>query len=143
MNTRFLNTLLALTLTVAPFAALPGAAFAATHGAHGGMAMDHNAPAKDAAGHNAHGNAQQPMAEKEVSSPIYTTTGVVDAIDKAATKATISHEPIPALNWPAMTMGFVFEDAALLDELKAGDKVRFDFYNQGNTSVVVDVEPLK
>lgn len=120
MNTSFKRTTLALALTFATLTALPGAVLAAGHGSHG----------------SGHGSAQ--AAERKTQ--IYTATGVVSGIDKAAGKAAITHDPVPALGWPAMTMGFVFEDASLLDGLKAGDKVRFDFRTQGATSVIVDIE---
>lgn len=118
-----INTMLALTLTFATLTVLPGTVLAADHGAHG----------------STQGNLQV-MEQKQ---QIYTTTGVVNSIDKAALKGTITHEPVPALGWPAMTMGFAFEDVSLLEDLKAGDKVRFDFRNQGNTSVIVDIETRK
>ena len=93
-------------------------------------------------GHGGHGevSSHSPAAEKR---SVYTTSGVIQSVDDAAKKAVITHEPVPALDWPAMTMGFVFEDASLLEGLKAGDKVRFDFYTHGNTYVVVDIEALE
>ena len=121
MNKGFIHTTLAL--TVAALIAFPGAVRAADHGSHG----------------SGHGNTHA----TEQKAQIYTTTGMVNGVDKAAGKATITHEPVPALGWPAMTMGFAFEDASLLEDLKAGDKVRFDFRNQGNTSTIVDIEIRK
>jgi Cu(I)/Ag(I) efflux system membrane fusion protein len=40
---------------------------------------------------------------------------------------TLSHEPVPALNWPAMTMSFRVEDPALLRGFGVGDRVTFAF----------------
>jgi membrane fusion protein, copper/silver efflux system len=40
---------------------------------------------------------------------------------------TISHGPIPAVNWPAMTMTFRLADPALARGLRAGDRVVFAF----------------
>jgi len=116
------SLILVLGLTIAP-----GLVFAANdgHGSHGG--------------HGGHGEVSSPSPAAEKSG-LYTTSGVVQSVDQAAGKAVITHEPVPALNWPTMTMGFTFEDASLLEGLKAGDKVRLDFYNQGNASVIVDIE---
>jgi len=86
-------------------------------------------------------NSQPPTQAGAEASSTYTATGVVKAVDKAAKKVTITHDPIPALDWPGMTMGFAVEDASLLDGLKAGDKIRFDFRNRGNTSIVMDIKP--
>ena len=53
--------------------------------------------------------------------------GVVKAIQSEQAKITINHGPIPSLNWPAMTMDFPLEDKAVAAQVKAGDKVRFEF----------------
>ena len=109
-----------LTLTLALFiAGLNGAALAADHGGHGG-----------------HG-AAQPAA-----SIAYTTTGIVESLDKAGGSIVIRHEPVPAINWPAMTMRFVAENPALLAETQPGAKIRFDFRAQGNTYILMDLERL-
>ena len=125
MNKRSIHNALALVLTLASLAGFSAAALAAGHGSH-----------------NAHGSAHT-SAPTEQKSQIYTTTGTINALDTAALKATILHEPVPALNWPAMNMGFVVEDASLLEGLNVGDRVRFDFRNQGNTSIITDIEVRK
>lgn len=55
---------------------------------------------------------------------IYTTRGRVEMV--AANAVTISHEPVPAIGWPAMTMTFA-ADPKLIAGLKAGDQVTFGF----------------
>jgi Cu/Ag efflux protein CusF len=115
-----LALILTLILTVALFTAVPGAVYAAGHGSH---SSGHAAP--------------QPGPE---TTRIYTTTGVLNSVDKAAGKLSITHEPVPALGWPAMTMRFSVEDAALLEGVKPGDKLRFDFRPQGSGFVIVDME---
>ena len=126
MKTRSLHIVSALILALAATPVVSGPALAAGHGAHG-------------SGHGSHGAGHTATKAKE-DKQVYTTSGVVVSVDKAAKKAVITHEPIPALNWPTMTMGFVFEDASMLDGLKAGDKARFDFRNQGNESIILDIE---
>jgi len=51
--------------------------------------------------------------------------GQVRKVDREAKKITIRHGPLPNLDMPAMTMVFQVRDPALLDQVKAGDKVRF------------------
>ncbi|MBJ7412220.1 MAG: efflux RND transporter periplasmic adaptor subunit [Phenylobacterium sp.] len=45
----------------------------------------------------------------------------------AGDKVTLSHEPIPAVQWPAMTMQFRLADPRLAREVKVGDRVTFAF----------------
>ena len=66
--------------------------------------------------------------------------GVVKAIDAANGKVTIEHEPIAALQWPAMTMRFTFKDPKLVEGLKAGDKIHFTFTQEGQLSVLQSIE---
>ena len=126
MKTRFLHIASALILALTAAPVVSGLALAAGHSSHGGSHSTATKPKDD--------------AKKDDAKQVYTTTGVIVSVDKAEKKAVITHEPIPALNWPTMTMGFSFEDASMLDGLKAGDKVRFDFRNQGNVSIVLDIE---
>lgn len=52
--------------------------------------------------------------------------GTVTAVDDEAGTITIDHEPVPAVEWPAMTMAF---DASenLRQEIAVGDEVTFEF----------------
>ncbi|MEI6557616.1 MAG: copper-binding protein [Rhodospirillaceae bacterium] len=52
-------------------------------------------------------------------------TGTVTAVDAAKSVITLSHGPIPALGWPAMTMAFGTAPAVDLNRVKAGDTVAF------------------
>ena len=51
--------------------------------------------------------------------------GKVVDIDIKSAHITLNHEPIQALNWPAMTMGFNVVDPKVLNQLKVGDTVAF------------------
>jgi Cu(I)/Ag(I) efflux system membrane fusion protein len=53
------------------------------------------------------------------------TRGRVEQI--TATSVTLSHEPVPAIGWPAMTMTFRLADPALAKGIKVGDRVAFGF----------------
>lgn len=50
---------------------------------------------------------------------------LVRTVDKSAKKITLRHGEIPNLDMGPMTMVFQVQDAALLDQVKAGDTVRF------------------
>jgi Cu(I)/Ag(I) efflux system membrane fusion protein len=52
--------------------------------------------------------------------------GKVKEIDAQAGRVELEHGPIPAMQWPAMSMGFVVEDKAQLSTLKKGDVVEFE-----------------
>ncbi len=51
--------------------------------------------------------------------------GTVEKVDTAGGKVTIDHGAIPNLNMDAMTMVFRAQDPALLNGVKAGDKIQF------------------
>ncbi len=57
--------------------------------------------------------------------------GVVRKVDKDAGKITIRHEELKDLGMPAMTMVFRAKDPAMLDQVKAGDKVQFQAEKSG------------
>ena len=67
------------------------------------------------------------------------TDGLVKKVDKSAGKLTLSHGPLPN-GMPAMTMVFRVKDPAWLDQLKAGDKVRFMADQINGAMTVVHLE---
>ena len=69
--------------------------------------------------------------------------GVVKKIDKAAGKITVSHGPLTNLNMPAMTMVFRVKDAAWLDQMQAGAKIRFVADSINGALTIVELEPAK
>ncbi len=54
-----------------------------------------------------------------------TGKGIIRSIDMAGSKVNISHEAIPALKWPEMTMDLDVAKEVDLKDLSSGDKVRF------------------
>lgn len=68
------------------------------------------------------------------------TEGEIRRVDKEAKKLTIKHGPIKNLDMPAMTMVFQVTDLALLDKVKAGDKVKFRAEKQGDNYLVTRIE---
>ena len=70
--------------------------------------------------------------------------GEVRRVDRDAQKITIRHGPIPSLDMPqAMTMVYRVKDPALLDQVKAGDKVRFQAAKVNGAYTVTRIEPGK
>ena len=65
-------------------------------------------------------------------------TGTVTAIDSAAGTITLNHGAIPAVGWPAMTMGFSAKPD-LLAGVTVGDKVDFDVTVNGNGGQVTAI----
>ncbi len=66
--------------------------------------------------------------------------GVITAIDTKENILTLDHEAIPAIKWPAMTMGFKVADPVLLSGLTVGDKVDFELKAEGENYIVITVK---
>jgi Cu/Ag efflux protein CusF len=72
--------------------------------------------------------------------PAALADGVVLSVDRTARNVTISHGPLQHLGMPPMTMGFQVGDPALLENLKAGDKVKFHADVVGGALTVTRIE---
>ena len=68
--------------------------------------------------------------------------GEVRKVDKDAKKITLRHGPLANLDMPAMTMVFQVTDPAMLDQVKAGDKVRFQAEKIGGGYRITKIEPM-
>lgn len=69
---------------------------------------------------------EAPQAAKQASTQAkHEGVGIIKKIDPKAHKIKLSHEAIPSLNWPAMTMWFVLK-TPLPKNLKEGAEVRFE-----------------
>jgi Cu/Ag efflux protein CusF len=71
------------------------------------------------------------------------TEGEVRKVDKEQKKLTIKHGEIKNLDMPPMTMVFQVKDGALLDKLKAGDKIRFVAEKADSGYVVTTIQPAR
>ena len=69
--------------------------------------------------------------------------GEIRKVDKDAKKITIKHGPMPSLDMPPMTMVFQVRDAAMLDQVKPGDKVKFSAEKLGGAYTVTRIEAAK
>ncbi len=69
--------------------------------------------------------------------------GEVRKVDKDTKKLTIKHGPMPSFDMPAMTMVFQVKDPAMLDKVKAGDKIKFQAEKLGGAFTVTGMETAK
>jgi Cu(I)/Ag(I) efflux system protein CusF len=67
----------------------------------------------------------------------------VRKVDKDAGKITLKHGEIKNLDMPPMSMVFQVKDKALLDKVKAGDKVGFTADKVNGAYTVMSIEPVK
>ena len=64
-------------------------------------------------------------------------------MDKSNGKITLKHGEIKNLDMPPMTMVFAVKDAAMLDKVKAGDKVQFSAANDNGKLTVTEIQAAK
>jgi Cu/Ag efflux protein CusF len=67
-----------------------------------------------------------------------TATGTVNSIDVGAHKINITHDPVPALDWPGMTMDFRLAEGAELTGVEPGARVRFEISRGSGAMYQVD-----
>ena len=68
--------------------------------------------------------------------------GKVQAVDPNAGTATIVHEPVASLKWPAMTMQFKVAGGAVLERLSKGGQVAFEFTGEDGNWRIVNAIPI-
>ncbi|MGE5648554.1 MAG: copper-binding protein [Bacillota bacterium] len=83
---------------------------------------------------HAHSDAAQAGAMSE---------GEVKKVDRQAGRITIKHGPLENLGMPGMTMAFRVKDAAMLDQVKVGDRIRFVAGKAGAAYSVERLEVVK
>jgi Cu(I)/Ag(I) efflux system protein CusF len=66
-------------------------------------------------------------------------SGTVVAVDHELSRVTVDTNPIEALKLPALGLAFIVYDRRLMDRLRAGRKVEFEFIRQGRNFVLVRV----
>ena len=80
-----------------------------------------------------------PNATATASAPL--SEGEIRKVDKATGKVTIKHGPLVNLDMPGMVMVFRVKNPAWLDQMKAGDKIRFLAESIDGALTVVQYEP--
>ena len=71
------------------------------------------------------------------------TEGEIRKVDKDTKKITIKHGEIKNLDMPGMTMLFQVRDPAMLDMVKAGDKINFKAEKAATGIVVTEIQVAK
>ena len=84
----------------------------------------------------------KPAAGATAQSAAAMSDGEVRRVDKDAKKITLRHGPLANLDMPAMTMVFQVKDPAMLEQVKAGDKVKFVAEKVGGAFTVTKIEPV-
>ena len=110
------------------------------------LATTFSTPGMAADEHAGHGGAMAPGKTMQSKAPAEAkmVDGQVKKVDKSAGKVTLAHGPLTNLGMDmAMTMAFRVKDAAWLDQMKEGDKIRFVADNINGTLTVVRFEPVK
>jgi Cu(I)/Ag(I) efflux system periplasmic protein CusF len=87
--------------------------------------------------------AHQPAPAAAAAKKGTLSDGEVRRVDLDAKKITLRHGPIPNLDMPPMTMVFQVRDPAWLNQVKAGDKVRFSAEKIGGAYTVTGIEAVK
>ena len=76
-------------------------------------------------------------AVQEKTAETHSATGTVTTV--SAGNVTIAHEPVATIQWPAMTMTFAADDAAMLQGIKPGDRVSFAFRESGDGATLTSI----
>jgi len=89
--------------------------------------------ADDHSAHHPVASATAPVADEMADAE-------VRKVDKDAARLTLKHGEIRSLDMPPMTMVFSVRDKAMLDGLKAGDKIRFSAVNDQGKMTVTEIQ---
>lgn len=87
----------------------------------------------------------QPAMDTVKAAPKDMTDGEIRKVDKVGGKVTIKHGPIKNLGMSGMsgmTMAFAVKNKALLDQVKAGDKIKFNVVMENSNMVVTDIQKV-
>ena len=74
--------------------------------------------------------------EMEAGKPVM-GVGTVKTVNAAEHKVNITHDPIPALNWPAMTMDFEVKEGVSVEDVHPGDRVHFGLEKSANNHYLI------
>ena len=80
-----------------------------------------------------------PAAGADAEMRMASSRGTVTAIDQESGTITINHEPVPALDLPAMTMPFD-ADQQILEQVAVGDAVEFEFRMTDEATEITSID---
>ena len=77
---------------------------------------------------------------KRAKNATHKGTGTVRKSDPAGGTVTIAHDPIKSMEWPAMTMSFTAKEKKMLEGIKPGAKVEFEFVQQESKYTITSIK---
>lgn len=90
-----------------------------------------------------HSGMSMPMGSSQAEGEKPTGVGTVNAVKASERKVNLSHEPIPAIKWPSMTMDFPTASSVDLSQVKPGTKVQFTLSRGANgTYTIESIKPM-
>jgi Cu/Ag efflux protein CusF len=90
-------------------------------------------------GYSAPGRVETPSRPMETGRSF---RGEVTAVDKGSGRVTLKHDSIDALGVRATTSDYAVKDSSMLENVKAGDQVRFSAVLQGRSLLVTNIAPV-
>ncbi|MBI3793665.1 MAG: copper-binding protein [Nitrospinae bacterium] len=85
-----------------------------------------------------------PLFTDSHAGEVLKSKAVVVKVDLQGGKVNLDMEAVPSLKWPRMKMDFDVQNKLFLENLSAGQKVDFDFYEQHkNHWVITKITPAK
>ena len=81
-------------------------------------------------------SAAENDAKTDADNPVM-GVGTVKVVKATEHKLNITHDPIPALNWPAMTMDFEVKAGVSLEDVHPGDRVHFGLEKSANNHYLI------
>lgn len=132
-----LKTLLTTTTLAIAALSLPAGAYAAD-GKMDHTGMDHQKMDSGKMDHGAMSHEAKPGVTEASG------VGVVNAVDATKKQVNLTHEPMPELGWPKMTMDLPVTGGVDLGAVKSGDKVTFRL-KLGRDKVyrIMEMQPAK
>jgi Cu(I)/Ag(I) efflux system membrane fusion protein len=74
----------------------------------------------------------------------YMAVGTLNSVDRTAGTVNISHNPVPAAGWPAMTMDFKLTDPDAARDLEPGERVDLHFtIESGMNATITHIAPIE
>lgn len=80
---------------------------------------------------------------KPTAATAASATGTVESVNASQRKIKLNHEPIPAVNWPAMSMEFPTAASVDLTQVKPGSKVKFTMSGANGNYTVDSITPAQ
>lgn len=87
-------------------------------------------------------NMDKPAVPATQKPQAHSAVGVVKAVDATKGTITLSHDPVPSIKWPAMTMAFKASKDQITG-VKAGDRVSFEFTAKGMDATVTSIKKAR